>query len=153
NLAFTANSVWLTAAAGPPRTALVAERGDGSDEVAWAASRPSAKRLRNEQDPRIDKGREPMTKTLPKLLAAILCVSVLGCTGADDAATEATPEESAMQNPLLAEWTGPYGGVPAFDRMSLEHLKPALEQAMQLHLAEIEAIAGDPEPPAFENTI
>ena len=28
-------------------------------------------------------------------------------------------------NVLLAEWTGPYGGVPAFDEMKLEDLKPA----------------------------
>ena len=24
-------------------------------------------------------------------------------------------------NPLLAEWTGPYGGVPAFDKMDVPH--------------------------------
>ena len=29
-------------------------------------------------------------------------------------------------NPLLAKWTGPHGGVPAFDKMDLAQLKPAL---------------------------
>jgi peptidyl-dipeptidase Dcp len=57
------------------------------------------------------------------------------------------------ENPLLAEWTGPYGGVPAFDEMDLADLKPALEEAMATQLAEVEAIAADPEPPTFENTI
>ncbi|MDP2470471.1 MAG: M3 family metallopeptidase [Candidatus Palauibacterales bacterium] len=56
-------------------------------------------------------------------------------------------------NVLLAEWTGPYGGVPAFDKMDLADLKPALEKGMQLELAEVDAIATNPEPPTFENTI
>ncbi len=58
-----------------------------------------------------------------------------------------------MQNVLLAEWTGPYGGVPAFDKMKLADLRPALAQAMELRLAEIDAIVNTDEPPTFENTI
>jgi peptidyl-dipeptidase Dcp len=54
---------------------------------------------------------------------------------------------------LLAEWTGPYSGVPAFDQMDLTALKPALEAGMALQLEEIDAIAANPEPPTFENTI
>jgi peptidyl-dipeptidase Dcp len=60
---------------------------------------------------------------------------------------------AAADNPLLAPWTGPHGGVPAFDRMDLAALKPALETAMAKNLAEIEAIANDPAPPSFDNTI
>ncbi len=56
-------------------------------------------------------------------------------------------------NVLLAEWTGPYGGVPAFDKMDLDDLKPALETGMERSLADIDAIANSTEPPAFENTI
>lgn len=56
-------------------------------------------------------------------------------------------------NVLLQEFQGPYGGVPAFDKMKLEDLKPALEQAMAINLKEIEAIANNPEPPTFENVI
>ena len=36
---------------------------------------------------------------------------------ATEAAPAAEPEPRAY--PLLAEWTGPYGGVPAFDRMEI----------------------------------
>jgi peptidyl-dipeptidase Dcp len=54
---------------------------------------------------------------------------------------------------LLAEWTGPYGGVPAFDRMDLSAIKPSLEAGMEKNLAEIDAIAENPAPPTFENTI
>ncbi len=56
-------------------------------------------------------------------------------------------------NVLLADWAGPFGGVPAFDRMALGALKPALEAGMASQLAEIDAIASNPEPPTFENTI
>lgn len=65
----------------------------------------------------------------------------------------ATPAATAADNPLLAEWTGPYGGVPAFDRMDLAHLEAALEAAMAEQLAEVDAIVANPEPPTFENTI
>jgi len=67
--------------------------------------------------------------------------------------TSDTAMSTDNHNVLLAEWTGPYGGVPAFDRMDLADLKPALEKGMELELAEIDAIASDPEPPTFENTI
>jgi peptidyl-dipeptidase Dcp len=56
-------------------------------------------------------------------------------------------------NPLLAEWTGPYGGVPPFDKVRPEHFKPALEYGMADNLANVERIANDPAPPTFENTI
>ncbi|MFN2301831.1 MAG: M3 family metallopeptidase [Gammaproteobacteria bacterium] len=59
----------------------------------------------------------------------------------------------AEENLLLAEWTGPYSGVPAFDQMDLTELKSALETGMARHLEEVAAIAADPEPPTFENTI
>jgi len=56
-------------------------------------------------------------------------------------------------NPLLARWTGPYGGVPPFDTVRVEHFKPALEAAMAEQLAEIEVIASNPAKPDFENTV
>ena len=58
-----------------------------------------------------------------------------------------------LDNVLLTDWTGPFGGVPAFDRMELDALKPALESGMASQLAEIDAIASNPELPTFENTI
>jgi peptidyl-dipeptidase Dcp len=56
-------------------------------------------------------------------------------------------------NTLLKEWTGPYGGVPAFDKMSLTDLAPAMEVGMKMHLADIDAITSNPAAPTFENTI
>ncbi|MGD8977957.1 MAG: M3 family metallopeptidase [Gammaproteobacteria bacterium] len=65
----------------------------------------------------------------------------------------ACSQQPGPENALLAPWTGPYGGVPAFDRMELADLEPALEAAMAIKLSEIEAIAGNPEPPDFDNTL
>jgi peptidyl-dipeptidase Dcp len=56
-------------------------------------------------------------------------------------------------NPFLKEWTGPYGGVPAFTDYKLKDLKPAIESAIQQKLNEIDAIANNPKPATFENTI
>jgi peptidyl-dipeptidase Dcp len=63
------------------------------------------------------------------------------------------PGPNASANALLEEWKGPYGGVPGFDRMKLEELAPAMEQAMEEHLRELAAIAGQPSTPTFDNTI
>jgi peptidyl-dipeptidase Dcp len=61
--------------------------------------------------------------------------------------------ETSMQNPLLPKWTGPYGGVPPFDRVKVEYFEPALEAGMAEALKEADAIANDPAPPTFQNTI
>ena len=58
----------------------------------------------------------------------------------------------STNNALLEEWTGPYGGVPAFDKMQVADVQSAVEQGMIENLKEIDAIAAS-EPPTFENTI
>jgi peptidyl-dipeptidase Dcp len=56
-------------------------------------------------------------------------------------------------NPLLAKWEGPYGGVPPFDRVQIALFKPALEAAMAEQLKEIDQITANSAAPDFENTI
>ena len=58
----------------------------------------------------------------------------------------------ATSNPLLQAWTTPYG-LPPFDAVRAEHFEPAFAAALAQHLAEIDAIAADPNPPSFDNTI
>ncbi|HEX7758445.1 MAG TPA: M3 family metallopeptidase [Caulobacteraceae bacterium] len=60
---------------------------------------------------------------------------------------------SAAANPVLAPWSGPHGGAPAFEGVTPAHFEPALDEAMTLYRAEIAAIATDPEPPSFANTL
>lgn len=67
--------------------------------------------------------------------------------------SNALAQDKDMDNILLAEWEGPYAGVPAFDKMEVDLVKPAMEKAMEMHLAEIDEIASNPEAATFENTI
>lgn len=55
-------------------------------------------------------------------------------------------------NPLLEEWTAPFGA-PPLDRIRPEHFPPAYAQAFARHDAEIAGIVDDPAPPDFTNTI
>jgi peptidyl-dipeptidase Dcp len=58
----------------------------------------------------------------------------------------------ATDNPLLQSWTAPFG-LPPFERIAPAHFAPAFDVAMREHRAEIDAIAGNPEPPTFANTV
>ncbi len=69
------------------------------------------------------------------------------------AIADTAPEAAAPANPLLAPWSGPYGGVPPFDAARVEHLLPALEAGMAEQLREIDLIAVDPAEPSFANTL
>ena len=55
-------------------------------------------------------------------------------------------------NPLLVEQNTPYG-VPAFDKIKLEHYKPAFDAAIQAYRDEVAAITDNEEAPTFQNTI
>jgi peptidyl-dipeptidase Dcp len=90
----------------------------------------------------------------------LMAIGVAGCTAhqtMDTPTTQPTAAQRtaalAVDNPLLRPWTGPYGGVPPFDQVRVEHFQPALEAGMAENLAEIEQIANNPAPPTFENTI
>lgn len=63
---------------------------------------------------------------------------------------DTVPAEAA---PLVAEWTGPFGGVPPFDQVRVPQFKPAFEAAMAAYRSEIKAIAENTAPPTFDNTI
>ena len=56
------------------------------------------------------------------------------------------------ENPLLVEQNTPFG-VPAFDKVKIEHYLPAFQEAIAAYEAEIEAIVNNPEAPTFANTI
>ena len=55
-------------------------------------------------------------------------------------------------NILLQDWRTPFK-LPPFAAIRDGDFLPAFEEAMRLHLAEIEAIAGNPATPSFANTI
>ncbi|MEX0318806.1 MAG: M3 family metallopeptidase [Ruegeria sp.] len=57
-----------------------------------------------------------------------------------------------MTNPILADWQTPFQIAP-FPQIDDDDFAPALEQALAAHAAQIDAIAGDAEPPSFANTV
>src|ERR1035437_2369367 len=63
-----------------------------------------------------------------------------------------TRPTSASENPLLTDWTGPFG-LPPLPAIKPEHLRPAFDRALSLHRAEIATIAASPSAPSFDNTI
>src|SRR5207249_2264889 len=84
----------------------------------------------------------------PRILAAAVAAVLVTPYLAGMPALAAAPE-----NPLLSTWSGPYGGVPPFDRIKVGHFKPAIETAIAENLREIDTIAANPAKPDFENTI
>jgi len=98
----------------------------------------------------------------PLFIKALLASSILmGCSTATTdiepttSSTIAADVQTVQQSKdlLLAKWQGPFEGVPAFDKVSLSGLVPAMEEAMAKELAEVELIANNNDAATFENTI
>jgi peptidyl-dipeptidase Dcp len=63
-----------------------------------------------------------------------------------------TPTTPASGSPLAAPYAGPYGGVPAWDRMTPDAFPAAFTEAMDEMRREATAIRDNPQPATFENT-
>ena len=59
----------------------------------------------------------------------------------------------ASEPALLQEWTGPYEGVPPWDKVKVAQFPAAFEAAMHASKAEFEAMLAKPEAITFDNTI
>ncbi len=68
-------------------------------------------------------------------------------------AKEMKSGQSASDPVLLQEWTGPYEGVPPWDKVKVTQFPAAFEAAMQASKAEFEAMLAKPEAITFDNTI
>ncbi|WP_028920432.1 M3 family metallopeptidase [Pseudoxanthomonas suwonensis] len=90
------------------------------------------------------------------LLSSAIALALTAC-GERPATDTAMPDSTAAlpaqaANPLLSASTLPFQA-PPFDRIRDTDYQPAIEEGMRQHLAEIRAIADNPEPPTFANTI
>ncbi len=98
-----------------------------------------------------------MSLSLKKLAfaASVVALSSAALTACNPAATSDAPaiEKPVFSEVLLAEWTGPYGGVPPWDKVDPSTFEADLIKAMDSANAEIEAIADNPAPPTFKNTM
>ena len=66
--------------------------------------------------------------------------------------TTDTKPDTATANPLLTDWTAPFG-LPPFGEIEPWHWEPAFETALASARRDIDAIAENPEAPDFDNTI
>ena len=76
-----------------------------------------------------------------------------GALAAASALPAAAFAQAGAASAVTAAWTGPYGGVPAFDKVKVADFPAAFDLAMKTERAEIDAIANNPSPPDFDNTI
>ncbi len=95
-----------------------------------------------------------MQKHNLRITSSVVAALLTACAPQSAETVSPTVDEAtASTNPLLSEWTGPYGGVPAFDTMDLAELEGAVLAGMDEHLAELDVIAASKDAPTFENTI
>ena len=100
----------------------------------------------------------PFRRPLSLLLASSALLA--GCTNMDRPMTASAEPVGApapapttvSTNPMLAEWTGPYEGVPPWDKMDPELFPDAFTRAMAEVKAEVQAVIDNPAAPTFENT-
>ena len=74
-------------------------------------------------------------------------------TATGEADQAAGANAAVSENILLAEWTGPFDGVPPWDRVRPELFPQAFEFAIEERRREVLAIANNPAAPTFANTV
>ena len=99
---------------------------------------------------------------ISKLFWLSLVFAALGGCGSNESENtgEATVADDVIMvtdaelsgNPFMMEWDTPYG-VPPFSGIENTHYMPAIKKGILELRDEIKAIAENPEPPTFENTI
>ncbi|MBQ4540967.1 MAG: M3 family metallopeptidase [Alistipes sp.] len=88
---------------------------------------------------------------MKKLLFIMTFSALMAGCGGDEMPVAVLPEIDTS-NPLLAEWTTPHA-TPPFNDIKIEHYEPAIETAIAVSRAEIDAIVNNPAEPTFKNTI
>jgi len=84
------------------------------------------------------------------LLLGAATLALVACTTKEEAVS--TPPPPPPPNPFEEPSTLPLEA-PDFTAITDADYQPAIEEGMKRHLAEVEAIADNPAPPTFENTI
>ena len=86
-----------------------------------------------------------------RALAIAVAMTTLSCATGASKPSSGAPMPST-ENPFFAESTLPLH-YPPFDQIKDSHFAPAFDRGMTEQLAEVEAVAGNPQPATFENTI
>src|SRR5690606_16377220 len=96
--------------------------------------------------------KHPLSLALAMAIAGAGMSPALAQSTSDAEATVSASAAALKDNPFAAKSTLPLQ-YPHFDKIRDEHFAPAFEAGMAEQLAEVRAIADNPEPPTFENTI
>lgn len=96
----------------------------------------------------------PLARRFAILLASTAMLS--GCSMTENSVNSASAAPAvaapASDNILLAEWTGPYEGVPPWDKMTPDLFPAAFQAAMDEYEQEVNAVLYNRAVPTFENT-
>src|SRR6201987_1048045 len=92
----------------------------------------------------------PSTKKLSQVVTLI--VTVIMAIGTTQTPVYAAETDFGPSNPFYAEATLPFHA-PPFDKIKDADYQPAIEAGMAKQREEVNAIANDPAPPTFENTM
>ena len=84
--------------------------------------------------------------------AAVLATGAAMLPATAQTAT-ASASVAVPNNLLLADWKGPYQGVPPWDQVKPEQFDEAIQFAIDEQKREVEAIINNPAPPTWANTI
>ncbi|PHQ67694.1 MAG: peptidase M3 [Robiginitomaculum sp.] len=96
-----------------------------------------------------------LTTAHTAILAAVLALGVTACGEKASKQTESQMliQEVETGNVLLDTWTGPYGGVPPWDKADVSTMSASLSTAFDMARAEITKIADNETAANFDNTI
>ena len=94
-----------------------------------------------------------LSKKATSLVAIIFSIYAFNACSPKKESESEIENKPMTENILMKEWTGPYGGVPAFDQMKVGDIKEAMTKSIDIKLSEIDEIANNQEPATFKNTI
>jgi peptidyl-dipeptidase Dcp len=88
------------------------------------------------------------------LIAGASLIALAACATQTPTPVASAPAvEAPAPNPLLAEWSGDYGGVPPWDQVKPELFPGAFDASIAQLRREVAAITGNADAPSFENTL
>ena len=93
-----------------------------------------------------------MSSTSVVAVLTVFGLAALGCAAVENEYPASGGDSVSEGNPFFAESDLPFM-LPRFDQIDDTHYRPAFEQGMANHLAEIEAIVNATASPTFENTV
>jgi peptidyl-dipeptidase Dcp len=82
-----------------------------------------------------------------------LAASAVALMASTSVVAQTAPATTPAANPLLADWTGPMGGVPPWDKVRPDVFPQAFETTLAERAADYRKIADNPAKPTFANTI